>query len=89
MITGASGPDSHDTSPPPDDAFADQTPGRLARLVGWLRDVPVADAVDCRNAAMLQVLLILAGLYQPLVVGYSWMHLGSLVMDVTSSCWLA
>ena len=69
---------------PPDDAFADQTPGRLARLVGWLRDVPVADAVDRRNAAMLQVLLILAGLYQPLVVGYSWMHLGSLVMDVTS-----
>jgi hypothetical protein len=44
----------------------------------------VADAVDRRNAAMLQVLLILAGLYQPLVVGYSWMHLGSLVMDVTS-----
>lgn len=69
---------------PPDDAFADQTPGHLARLVGWLRDVPVADAVDRRNAAMLQVLLILAGLYQPLVVGYSWMHLGSLVMDVTS-----
>ncbi len=69
---------------PPDDAFADQTPGRLARLVGWLRDVPVADAVDRRNAAMLQVLLILAGRYQPRVVGCSGLHLGSLVVAVTS-----
>lgn len=69
---------------PPNDEFPMPDRGHVARLIDWLRDVPVADAVDRRNAAMLQVLLILAGLYQPLVVGYSWMHLGSLVMDVTS-----
>jgi signal transduction histidine kinase len=42
----------------------------LRRTIAWLRNVPVADPVDRRNAPMLQVLLLLLGSMPPLM----WMY---------------
>lgn len=38
----------------------------LQRAAGWLRAVPISDPVERNNAAMMQLLLIFMGLYQPL-----------------------
>lgn len=45
-------------------------PRPLRRAFAWLRNVPVADPVDRRNAPMLQVLLLLLGSLPPLMWTY-------------------
>lgn len=62
-------------------------PSRLRRLLGalagWLRAVPIADPVERNNAAMMQLLLIFMGLYQPLVMIESlWRGAGSELIAV-------
>ena len=42
----------------------------LAQPVRWLRNVPVADPVDLRNAPMLQLVLLLLGGLPPLAWAY-------------------
>lgn len=67
-------PPGHEPSNERRDA-ARQSTGRgalsvLARPVRWLRDVPVADPVDLRNAPMLQLVLLLLGGLPPLAWAY-------------------
>jgi signal transduction histidine kinase len=51
-------------------------PVRLSEaVVGWLRQVPIADPVQRRNAAMLQVVLAFMGVLQPLSL--LWARLGT------------
>lgn len=59
----------------------------LSRACAWWRDIPLADRVDRRNAAMLQLLLVFVGLYQPLMILLAWARLG-MVMDPVA-LWLA
>lgn len=61
--------------------------GALSRLRRWWRDVPVADQVDRRNAAMLQLVLVFVGLYQPAATLAAWGRIGAAMDPV--ALWLA
>ena len=59
----------------------------LSRVCGWWRDIPLADRVDRRNAAMLQLVLVFVGLYQPAMILLAWTRLGASMDPV--ALWLA
>lgn len=59
----------------------------MSRLCRWWRDIPLADRVDRRNAAMLQLVLVFVGLYQPAMILLAWGRLGASMDPV--ALWLA
>ncbi|MBN6112930.1 ATP-binding protein [Xanthomonas bonasiae] len=61
--------------------------GPLACALRWWRAIPLADRVDRRNAAMLQLVLVFVGLYQLIAMLMAWWRAGAAIDSV--ALWLA
>ncbi|MDR6675113.1 ATP-binding protein [Xanthomonas sp. 1678] len=61
--------------------------GPLACVRRWWRAIPLADRVDRRNAALLQLVLVFVGLYQLAAMPVAWWRAGTAIDPV--AVWLA
>lgn len=61
--------------------------GPLAYVRRWWRAIPLADRVDRRNAALLQLVLVFVGLYQLAAMPVAWWRAGTAIEPV--AVWLA
>lgn len=73
--------------PTPQRSAAPPAAGPLACALRWWRAIPLADRVDRRNAAMLQLVLVFVGLYQLIAMLMAWWRAGAAIDSV--ALWLA